>query len=153
MQFARKSAVWLALGAFLAAGIFLPTIGALARVPELNENIWPEPPQNDVTACTREAHRTGAASSLAVEVRDGFGLYRGDQVVLLSDGSGLPLLTLACDGPSDEFRLLPGSYRVQAFVGDVRSTEIAVNVPPEGARVTLTLQRAPNMTVNSSNVD
>jgi hypothetical protein len=117
------------------------------------DNAWPEPPQDNMTACTPQGQRGGAGSSLRVEVRDQFGPYRSDQVVTVSAMNGLPLVTLACSGPVDVFRLTPGSYRVLAFVGDMRSPEVALNVPPSGSRVVLTLQPAPNLTTNSPAVD
>jgi len=113
----------------------------------------PEPPQDNMTACTPQAQREGAVSPLGVEVRDEFGPYRSDQVVTVSAMNGMPLVTLTCDGSLDVFRLAPGSYRVQAFVGDLHSPEVALNVPPAGARVVLMLQSPPNRTTNSPAID
>jgi hypothetical protein len=103
-------------------------------------------PASGIAACEPRGSMKGA--SLSVEVDDEFGPYRSDQVVQVSDLTGKPLLSLACNGPNDLFRLAPGAYRVQAFVGETRSPEVAVNVPSAGARVRLTMQRAPNQPVN-----
>jgi hypothetical protein len=132
-------------------------LGALSLAIPLSvraqDNARPEPPQDNLIACTPQAQRQGAGAPLRVEVRDQFGPYRSDQVVTVSAMNGLPLVTLACSGPVDVFRLAPGSYRVQASVGDVRSPEVALNVPPSGSRVALTLQPAPNLTTNSPALD
>ena len=114
---------------------------------------WPVPPQNNVAGCSGGGSGWDLGAPLQVQVRDQFGPYRGDQVVMVSDLTGLPLVTLACDGPMDQIRLRPGSYRVQAFVGDVRSPEVAVNVPATGASVALTITPAPNQLFNSPNID
>jgi hypothetical protein len=84
-----------------------------------------------------------ASAPLAIEVTDEYGPYRSDHVVMVSDISGLPLVTLACSGPHDAVVLSPGSYRVMAFVSDVRSEEVTVNVPPAGTSVALKLEPAP----------
>jgi hypothetical protein len=132
-------------------------LGALSLAISLRvhaqENAWPETPQDNMAACTPQGQRQGAGAPLRVEVRDQFGPYRSDQVVTVSAMNGLPLVTLACSGPVDAFRLAPGSYRVQAFVGDVRSPEVALNVPPSGTRVVLNLQPAPNLVTNSPALD
>src|SRR5262249_59985982 len=60
--------------------------------------------------------------------------------VMVSDTNGQPLATLICDGPYAHFRLTPGTYRVFAFTGYTQSDEFAVNVPPDGSQVTLTLR-------------
>jgi hypothetical protein len=132
-------------------------LGALSWAMPLSvhaqDNPWLEPAQDNMTACAPQGQREGAGSPLRVQVRDQFGPYRSDQVVTVSAMNGLPLVTLACNGAVDVFRLAPGSYRVQAFVGDVRSPEVALNVPPSGSRVVLTLQPAPNLTTNSPAID
>jgi hypothetical protein len=111
------------------------------------------PPQNSDTPCTPLGLMESDGPPLLVEVRDEFGPYRADQVTMLSDSSGWPLITLACHGPRDIFRRPPGTYRVMAFVGDVRSQEITINVPPEGTEVTLMLEPAPGRLVNSPALD
>lgn len=115
---------------------------------------WAVPPQNNITACFGGGTADDAGAPLEVRVRDLFGPYRGDQVVMVSDSNGLPVATLACDGPVDQFRLRPGAYRVMAFVGDAaRSPEVLVDVPPSGASVALTMQDAPNQSFDTPNVD
>ena len=114
---------------------------------------WPVPPQNNLAGCSGGGSGPEIGAPLQVQVRDQFGPYRGDQVVTVSDLTGLPLVTLACDGAMDQIRLRPGSYRVQAFVGDVRSPEVAVNVPATGASVALTITPAPNQPFDSLNID
>jgi hypothetical protein len=113
---------------------------------------WPEPPQNNIAGCVGGGSARDVGAPLEVQVRDQFGPYRGDQVVMVSDLTGLPVVTLACDSPVDQIRLRPGSYRVQAFVGDVRSAEVAVNVPARGASVALTIIPAPNQPYDSPNI-
>jgi hypothetical protein len=114
---------------------------------------WPVPPQNTVEGCQGGGSSRDIGAPLTVQVRDEFGPYRGDQVVMISDLTGKPLVTLACDGPTDQFRLQPGSYRVQAFVGNVRSNEVAVNVQASGAAVAVTITPAPNQPFDSPNLD
>ncbi len=122
-----------ASAAVLAAG------GALAQAPPP-----PVPPQDNMTACApasaAEQPRTIEGPALQVEVTDAFGPYRAGETVMVSDANGLPLATLVCEGPWANFRLMPGIYRVMAFIGDKQSNELAVNVPPTGSRVTLKLQ-------------
>jgi hypothetical protein len=48
-----------------------------------------------------------SSAPLAVEVTDEYGPYRGDHAVMVSDGSGLPLVTFACTGPHDALALAP----------------------------------------------
>src|SRR5258705_9309335 len=102
--------------------------------------------------CVASAPLRDASSPLTIEVTDEYGPYRSDHVVLVSDSSGWPLVTLACTGPHDVVLLAPGSYRVMAFVYDVRSQELPVNVPPAGMRVALKLERAPGAPPRGPNV-
>ena len=88
------------------------------------------------------------------DVRDRYGPYRGEQVVMVSEMSGQPVVTLACDGPADQFRLRPGAYRVVAFVaGAVRSPETVVNVPASGASISLTMNDESNQSFDTPNLD
>jgi hypothetical protein len=73
---------------------------------------------------------------------------------MISEMSGLPVVTLACNGPADQFRLRPGTYRVVAFVvSAVRSPEVVVNVPASGTSVLLTMDDEPNQSFDSRNID
>ena len=114
---------------------------------------WAVPPQNTIEGCTGASSSRDIGAPLNVQVRDQFGPYRGDQVVMVSDLTGKPLVTFACDGPMDRIQLQPGSYRVQAFIGNVRSNEVAVTVPPSGATIALTITPAPNQPLNSLDID
>jgi hypothetical protein len=134
--------------ALLSISILCGLIGTAAA----ETGNWPVPPQNTVEGCQGSGSPRDIGAPLEVQVRDQFGPYRGDQVVMISDLAGKPLVTLACDGPLDQFRLQPGSYRVQAFVGNVRSAEVAINVPPGGTSVALTIMPAPNQTFDSLNL-
>lgn len=109
---------------------------------------------HDMAACESPGRITAVKGApLTVEVMDQFGPYGSDQVTMVSDTHGMPLLTAACDGPISVFQLPAGDYRVQSFVGDVRSAEVAVNVPPAGKHVALMLDRPSNMPVNSTAMD
>ena len=89
-----------------------------------------------------------------MQVNDRYGPYRGDQVVMVSDVNGGPVVTLACNGPADQFRSAPGSYRVVAFVaGAVRSPEVVVDLPASGATVALTMHDEPNQSFDTPNID
>jgi hypothetical protein len=58
------------------------------------------------------------------------------------------VVTLACNGPADQFR--PGAYCVVAFVaGAVRGREVVVNVPASGTSVSLTMNDEPNQTFDN----
>ena len=145
----RRRAAVLALTAVSVAAIS----GGLPVSAEVPVKDTP-PAAKDVAVCGPVSQRAAQGDApLSVEVRDRFGPFRADQVVMVSDSAGSPIVTLACDGPSDLFRVAPGSYRVEAFVGVVRSKEVTVNVPPAGARVALTLEPAPNLPVNSPALD
>ena len=61
--------------------------------------------------------------------------------------NGSPVVTLNCEGAWANFRLEPGRYKVMAFLGPLRSSEVEVDVPPSGTAVTLTLDPAPNSQV------
>jgi hypothetical protein len=117
----------------------------------------PDPPSgsppNIAAACGTARPSRSAGALLTVDVRDQFGRYRSDQVTMVSDRNGQPLVTLACDGALAAFRLAPGSYRVEAFVGGERSQEVAIDVPAKGALVRLMLARSPNQPVNSPQID
>ena len=115
---------------------------------------WPVPPQNVFEGCIGRGSAGDIGAPLEVQVRDRYGPYRGDQVVMISDLNGAPLVTLACNGPADQFRLRPGAYRVVAFVGGaVRSPEMVVNVPAAGTTVALTMHDEPNQSFDTPNLD
>ena len=129
------------------AGMILALSGAVSASAE-NGN-WAVPPQNNFLGCSGHGSPDDPGVPLQVQVSDRFGPYRSDQVVMVSDMSGMPVATLACDGPAVQFRLHPGSYRVVAFVaGAVRSPETVVNVPETGASINLTMDDVPNRTIN-----
>ena len=102
-----------------------------------------EPAQNGEVACdsfskTRDATEGGA--ELRVEVMDDGHPFTAGEVVMLSDTNGAPLISLACGGPWASFMVIPGEYRVSAFLGD-RETDVAnVIVRPEGTQIALTFQ-------------
>jgi hypothetical protein len=115
---------------------------------------WAVPPQNNIDSCFGRGAPGDAGAPLQIQISDRYGPYRGDQVVMVSDMNGMPIATLACNGPADQFRLRPGAYRVVAFVGgSARSPEVVVDVPPSGAAVTLTMQDEPNQSFDSPNLD
>ena len=115
---------------------------------------WPVPPQNSFAGCIGRGSPGDIGAPLEVQVRDRYGPYRGDQVVMISNMNGAPLVTLACDGPADQFRLRPGAYRVVAFIGNAaRSPEVVVNLPPTGAAVVLTMHDEPNQSFDTPNLD
>jgi hypothetical protein len=101
----------------------------------------PSPP--DRTECAAPplaVQQQGARpAALRVEVWDQNGLHQGSEVVMVSDAGGNPLVTLECDGPFVSFTLLPGAYRVSAFLGGQHSEDMALRVPPEGLGVMLKL--------------
>jgi hypothetical protein len=144
----RSRAAALMLGALLAAAMMLAPSRAHTQADQQSGSS-----PNIAAACGPERPAGGAGAPLTVNVHDQFGPYRSEQVTMVSDSNGLPLVTLACDAGVTAFRVAPGSYRVESFVGDVRSQEVAVNVPPEGAGVNLMLVRSPNQPVNSPQVD
>ena len=126
-------------------------IAAAAMAETLN---WPVPPQNTALACTGRESPDDPGAALRVQVMDQFGPYRSDQVIMVSDMTGMPVVTLACNGPLGLIRLHPGSYLVQAFVaGAVRSPEVAVNVPPAGTSVALVMSEEPNQSFDTPNID
>ena len=61
--------------------------------------------------------------------------------------SGFPLAAIHCEGPWTNFTLEPGRYKVMAFLGPLRSSEVEIDVTPSGASVTLPLDPAPNSLV------
>ena len=125
-----------------------------AALPALAENgNWAVPPQNNFLGCTGRGSANDPGVPLQVQVSDRYGPYRGDEVVMVSDITGMPLATLACDGPAVQFRLHPGSYRVVAFVaGAVRSPESIVNVPETGTSINVTMQDVPNQIFDTLNL-
>lgn len=139
------------LAAFAMAGIITGLTGA---VPALAENgNWAVPPQNNFLGCVGRGSSDDPGVPLQVQVSDRYGPYRSDQVVMVSEMSGMPVATLACDGPAVQFRLHPGSYRVVAFVaGAVRSPETLVNVPETGASINLTMLDVPNQSFDTPNL-
>ena len=137
---------------YFAASAVAGMIFALSGVvPASAENgNWAVPPQNNFLGCIGHGLPDDPGVPLQVQVSDRYGPYRSDQVVMVSDMSGMPVATLACDGPQVQFRLHPGSYRVVAFVaGAVRSPETVVNVPETGASINLTMDDVPNRTLNT----
>jgi hypothetical protein len=134
--------------AFLAAAMMIAGLSPVRAQPSP-----PATPPNIAAACGMARPSAAAGAPLTVEVRDEFGPYRSDQVTMVSDSNGLPLVTLTCDGALSSFRLAPGIYRVMAFVGEVGSMEFTVNVPPEGTKVSLRLESAPGRVVNSPALD
>ena len=132
------------------AGIVVILNGAGSASAE-NGN-WAVPPQNNFLGCIGAGSPDDPGVPLQVQVSDRYGPYRSDQVVMVSDMSGMPVATLACNGPAVQFRLHPGSYRVVAFVaGAVRSPETLVNVPETGASINLTMDDVPNRSINTLN--
>jgi hypothetical protein len=105
----------------------------------------PPPPQDNFGACAQSADEPHL--SLHVEVLGAFGQPGPGQNVQVSSMNGFPLVALNCDGPWANFTLEPGRYKVMAFLGPLRSSEIEVDVPPSGAAVRLTLDPAPNSQV------
>jgi len=105
----------------------------------------PPPPQDNFGACARSADEPHL--SLHVEVLGPSGQLGPGQNVQVSAMNGFPLVALNCDGPWANFTLEPGRYKVTAFLGPLRSSEIEVEVPPSGTAVTLTLDPAPNSQV------
>lgn len=115
---------------------------------------WATPPQNNLAGCAGGGAAGDLGAPLEVQVRDRYGPYRGEQVVMVSEMSGQPVVTLACNGPADQFRLRPGAYRVVAFVaGAVRSPEVVVNVPASGSSIALTMEDEPNQSFDTNNID
>ena len=105
----------------------------------------PPPPQDNFGACARSTDEPHL--SLHVEVLGAFGQPGPGQNVQVSSMNGFPLVALNCDGPWANFTLEPGRYKVMAFLGPLRSSEIEVDVPRSGTAVTLTLDPAPNSQV------
>jgi hypothetical protein len=134
------------------AGIVVVLSGAASAAAEIGN--WAVPPQNNFLGCIGRGSPDDPGVPLYVQVNDRYGPYRSDQVVMVSDMSGMPVATLACDGPAVQFRLHPGSYRVVAFVADaVRSPEITVDVPETGASINLTMHDIPNQSFDTPNLD
>ena len=135
----------------LTLGLWLASVAIGAATAETGN--WAEPPQNNLVGCVGRGSDEDIGAPLEVQVRDRYGPYRGEQVVMISEMSGQPVVTLACNGPADQFRLRPGAYRVVAFVaGAVRSPEVVVNVPPSGTRVALTMDDEPNQAFDTKNL-
>ena len=138
--------------AVLTLGLSLASITIGPATAETGN--WAEPPQNNLVGCVGRGSAEDLGAPLEVQVRDRYGPYRGEQVVMVSEMNGQPVVTLACNGPTDQFRLRPGAYRVVAFVaGAVRSLEVVVNVPPSGTRVALTMDNEPNQSFDTKNLD
>ena len=140
------------LTAGLTLGLWL--VSAPAGPASAETRSWAAPPQNNLVGCVGRGAPDDIGAPLGVWVRDRFGPYRGEQVVMVSEMSGQPVVTLACNGPADQFRLRPGAYRVVAFVaGAVRSPESVVTVPASGASISLTMDDEPNQSFDTKNVD
>jgi hypothetical protein len=105
----------------------------------------PPPAQSNVGACA--SREDEPYLSLHVEVRGPTGQLGPGQGVQVSAMNGFPLVALNCDGPWANFMLEPGKYKVMAFLGPLRSSEIEVEVPPSGTSVTLVLDPARNSQV------
>jgi hypothetical protein len=105
----------------------------------------PPPPQDNFGACAQSPDEPHL--SLHVEVLGASGQLGPGQNVQVSSMNGFPLVALHCVGPWANFALEPGRYKVMAFLGPLRSSEIEVDVPPSGTAVTLTLDPAPNSQV------
>lgn len=134
------------------AGIILALSSAVPASAEIGN--WAVPRQSNFLGCVGRGSPADPGVPLDVQVSDRYGPYRGDQVVMVSDMSGLPIATLACDGPAVQFRLQPGSYRVVAFVGNaVRSPEMLVSVPDTGTSINLTMHDVPNQSFDTPNLD
>lgn len=133
-------------------GVVLALSGAASASAQTGN--WAVPPQNNFLGCVGRGSPDDPGVPLNVRVSDRYGPYRSDEVVMVSDASGAPVATLACDGPAVQFRLHPGSYRVVAFVGDaVRSPETIVDVPEAGASINLTMEDVPDQSFNTPNLD
>ena len=140
----------------LTCGVLIVTAvaGTMSQNAIAETGNWAEPPQNNLTSCVGGDTASDIGAPLEVQVNDRYGPYRGDQVVMVSEMNGTPVVTLACDGPADQIRLRPGSYRVSAFVaGAVRSPEVVVDVPVRGARIALTMNDEPNQSFDTPNLD
>jgi hypothetical protein len=136
------------LTAGLTLGLWLASATMGPASAETGE--WAAPPQNNLAGCSGRGAADDIGASLEVQVRDRYGPYRGEQVVMVSEMSGQPVVTLACNGPADQFRLRPGAYRVVAFVaGAVRSPEVVVNVPASGTSVSLTMDDESNQSFDN----
>jgi len=143
----RRSITSLAASAVAA---IIAISGAAPASAEIGS--WAVPPQNNFLGCIGHSSPDDPGVPLQVQVNDQFGPYRSDQVVMVSDLSGMPVATLACNGPAVQFRLHPGSYRVVAFVGRaVRSPETIVDVPETGASINLTMNDIPDRSFNTLN--
>jgi hypothetical protein len=141
-----SSKLHLAAGLMFGLSLASVTIGPATAETEY----WATPPQNNLAGCVGRGSAGDFGAPLEVQVRDRYGPYRGEQVVMVSEMSGQPVVTLACNGPADQFRLRPGAYRVVAFVpGAVRSPEVVVNVPASGTSVSLTMNDEPNQTFDN----
>jgi hypothetical protein len=95
-------------------------------------------PQNNITACLPE--KAEGEPGLQIEVTDQFGLWRAGQTIMVSDANGRPFATVTCEGPWTNLRLKPGAYKVFAFLGDLRSGEVAVDIAPGSSQVTMKLE-------------
>ena len=140
----------LTTGLTLGLWLVLTTMGPVSA----ETGNWPAPPQNNLVGCVGRGAADDIGAPLEVRVRDRYGPYRGEQVIMVSEMSGQPVVTLACNGPADQFRLRPGAYRVVAFVaGAVRSPETVVTVPASGTSVSLTMDDVPNQSFDTKNID
>ena len=135
-MWSRKSttrAVLLSLALGLAVGV----IGAAAA----ETGSWPVPPQNSFEACVGRGSPSDIGAPLQVQVNDRYGPYRGDQVVMVSDVNGGPVVTLACNGPADQFRLPPdpiGLWPLSPARSEVRKSWLTCRppAPPSLSRCT-----------------
>jgi len=139
----------LRLGDQPRALVSLLVIACFAHAPAQAQRVLrnlldPPPLQNNVGVCAQSENEPYL--SLHVEVRLSGQLGPG-QNVQVSSMNGVPVTAINCGGPWVNIALAPGRYKVMAFLGPLRSSEIEVEVPPSGAAVTLTLDPAPNSQV------
>lgn len=128
-----------------ASLVFLVALTTEAAAQSALRQLVPRPPVQDVmSACAPSAD--GVSSGLHVEVRLSGQLGPG-QNVQVSSMNGSPVAAINCEGAWVNFKLEPGRYKVMAFLGPLRSSEVEVDVPPSGTAVTLTLDPAPNSQV------
>ena len=128
---------------------FVTGLFAMAGCSGMPVATFVEPAQNTELACDpanaslRDSTDVGAALSVEVVDQDGRP-FRNSEVVTVSDMSGMGLISLECSNPWAHFVLNPGRYRVSASLGELQSNEAIVDLRPQGANVTLTMQPEPN---------
>lgn len=128
-----------------ASLVLLIALTTVVAAQSALRQLVPRPPgQNVVSACAPSAD--APRLSLHVEVRLSGQLGPG-QNVQVSSMNGFPVAAINCGGPWVNFMLEPGRYKVMAFLGPLRSSEVEVDVTRSGASVTLPLDPAPNSQV------